>query len=139
MSREKCVILLAPQLPAGMAANAAAILGVTLGKLRPESVGPDVRDGDGGCHRGIIVSPIPVLSAPPRQLRALRERAVQEGLTAVDFSDLAQGCRTYEEFTEKLSGVPEESLTYLGLALCGERKKIDRLTGSLPLLRDRSG
>ena len=135
MRQEKCVILLPSGLGAGVAANIAAILGVTLGKLRPDLVGPDVFDQEGGCHRGIIAFPIPVLSAQAELLRELRGKALAEGLTAVDFSDLAQGCRTYEEFTEKLSGRTEGELVYLGLALYGERKKIDHLTGNLPLLR----
>ena len=133
MDREKCVILLSPSLPAGAAANVAAILGLSLGRLRPDLVGGDVRDRDGQRHRGIITLPIPVLSAPPELLRDLRRRAGD--LTAVDFSDLAQRCRTYGEFTEQMAASGEETLTYLGLALCGAKRGIDRLTGSLPLLR----
>ncbi|MDE7261111.1 MAG: DUF2000 domain-containing protein [Oscillospiraceae bacterium] len=53
----------------------------------------------------------------------------------MDFSGLAQGCRTYGEFIEKMSAVSEPELTYLGVALCGPRKQVDRLTGSIPLLR----
>lgn len=135
MYREKCVILLSPSLPIGIAANVAAVLSVTLGKLRPDAVGGDLRDQEGGLHRGIICFPIPVLSADGERLRALRRQAEEARLTAVDFTDLAQGCRTYEEYTEKLSRTPEAALRYLGVALCGERKQIDRLTGSLPLLR----
>lgn len=135
MPTEKCVILLSPALPAGMAANAAALLGVTLGRLRPDTVGADVRDREGGLHRGIITFPIPVLSADEERLRALRQQAEEAGLTAADFTDLAQGCRTYEEYIEKMGRTPEASLHYIGLALCGPKKQIDRLTGSLPLLR----
>lgn len=45
------------------------------------------------------------------------------------------GCRTYGEFVEKMAAVPERELAYLGIALCGPRKQVDRLTGSIPLLR----
>ena len=58
MCAEKCVILLSPALPIGMAANTAAVLSVTLGRLRPDTVGADVRDQEGGVHRGIITFPI---------------------------------------------------------------------------------
>lgn len=30
---------------------------------------------------------------------------------------------------------PPEALTYLGLALCGPKKQVNKLTGSLPLLK----
>ena len=56
-------------------------------------------------------------------------------LTAVDFSDLAQGCKTYGEFVEKMGRVPESDLRYLGIAICGAKRKVNRLTGSMPLLR----
>ena len=135
---EKCVMVIDKDLPLGLIANTAAILGVTLGKRMPEAVGPDVRDQSGREHLGIIAFPIPVLRGTPEGIRALRERLYEpdfQELTAVDFSDVAQSCKTYGEFTEKMREVPEEALRYFGLAVCGERKKIDRLTGSLPLLR----
>jgi hypothetical protein len=56
-------------------------------------------------------------------------------LTVVDFSDLAQGCKTYEEFIEKMGQVPESTLQYFGIAICGAKKKVNKLTGSMPLLR----
>ena len=68
----------------------------------------------------------------------MREKLYQpefQELTVVDFSDLAQGCRTYEEFICKMEQVPEEALQYLGVAICGSKKKVNQLTGSLPLLR----
>lgn len=134
----KCVMVLDGELPAGLIANTAAILGVTLGKELPEAVGPGVRDRSGREHLGIIEFPVPVLRSTPEGIRALRERLYEpefQDLTAVDFSDVAQGCKTYAEFAGRMKEVPEEELRYLGLALCGARKKVDRLTGSLPLLR----
>lgn len=53
----------------------------------------------------------------------------------VDFSDLAQGCKTYDEFIEKMGHVPESTLQYFGVAICGPKKKVNKLTGSMPLLR----
>ena len=134
MKSEKCVLVLDENLPLGLAANTAAILGVTLGKRLPEIVGADVRDGGGKEHLGIVAFPIPVLKSTPERIRALRER-IPEEVTAVDFTELAQGCRTYGEFTGKMAGTPPEELRYLGLGICGPRKAVDRLTGSLPLLR----
>lgn len=136
--KEKCVIVIDESLPLGVIANTAAILGVTLGMKRPDVVGPDVVDCGGGAHMGIIRFPVPVLKGSRERLRALRGRLFSEeyaGLTVVDFSELAQGCRTYDEFVSRMSACPEEELAYIGIALCGGRKKIDRLTGSMPLLR----
>ena len=134
----KCVLVMDPDLPLGVIANTAAICGITLGRHLPEAVGPDVRDRDGRPHLGIIKFPVPVLKADREVLRAIRERLYGPDfaeVVAVDFSDLAQGCRTYEEFLFKAADTPEADLTYLGLGLCGPKKLVDRLTGSLPLLR----
>ena len=53
----------------------------------------------------------------------------------MDFSDLAQGCNTYNEFIEKMGQVSESTLQYLGLTICGAKKQINKLTGNMPLLR----
>lgn len=138
LQTEKCVIVADGALPPGLVANTAAILGVTLGKNLPEAVGPDVADGSGVLHPGIIAFPVPILRGDRESLRALREKLRMpsfSGLFAADFSDLAQGCRTYGEFQEKLAAAPEDSLRYLGIAVCGEKKLVNRLTGNLPLLR----
>ncbi len=135
---EKCVMVIDESLPLGIAANAAAILGITLGKQVPEAVGADVRDGSGRPHLGIIAFPVPILRGGAEAIRALRETLYgpdYAGLTVVDFSDLAQSCKTYEEFTGKLGAVPEADLRYLGLAICGDKKQVNKLTGSMPLLR----
>ena len=135
---EKCVMMLDESLPRGLLANTAAILGITLGKRLPGVVGADVTDQSGSVHLGIIEFPVPILRGTPETIRQLRETLCSPGfqeLTVVDFSDLAQGCRTYGEFVEKMGRSPQSALQYLGIALCGPKKKINRLTGSMPLLR----
>ena len=135
---EKCVIVADGALPPGLIANTAAILGITLGKNLPEAVGPDVTDGSGVLHPGIIAFPVPILRGDRESLRALRERLRTppfSALFAADFSELAQGCRTYGEFQEKIAAAPEDGLQYLGVAVCGDKKLVNKLTGNLPLLR----
>ena len=125
-------------MPPGLIANTTAILGITLGKLLPEVVGEAVRDQNNNTHEGIIGFPVPILQEGPERLRAIRTALYQpefQDITSVDFTDLAQGCRSYDEFIGKMERCPESSLQYLALALCGPRKKVNRLTGNLPLLR----
>lgn len=135
---EKCVMLIDAALPLGIIANTAAILGVSLGRLRPEMVGQDVTDRDGRQHRGIVTLPVPILSGTRESIRDIRRKLYEPEfaeLIAVDFTDLAQGCRTYDEYIAKMDEVGEESLGYLGIAVCGNKKKVNKLTGSIPLLR----
>lgn len=136
--KEKCVMILDENLPLGLIANTAAIMGITLGRQLPEVVGADVLDQSGNVHLGIIEFPVPVLKGSPETIKGIRERLYQpefQELTAVDFSDLAQGCKTYDEFIGKMEQSPEDALQYFGVAVCGPKKKVNQLTGSLPLLR----
>lgn len=138
LKNEKCVMVIDEDLPLGIIANTAAIMGITLGKEMPEVVGADVRDQNGNQHLGIIEFPVPILRGSPDMIKEIREKLYHpdfQDLTVVDFSDLAQSCKTYEEFTEKMENVPESALRYFGLAICGPRKKVSKLTGSMPLLR----
>ena len=132
------MLVLDGELPAGVAANTAAILGAALGRSHPELVGEDLPDGTGEAHRGIVQVPIAILRGGREELARLWAAAhgpACEGLEVLDFSDLAQGCRTYGEYAEKLSGRGPETLRWLGIGLCGPQKLVNRLTGSLPLLR----
>lgn len=135
---QKCVIVLDEALPVGILANTAAILGITLGKQLPACVGPDVPDASGKQHAGIISMPVPILKADRKTLRCLRETLYSPAfvdLLAVDFSDVAQSCNEYEDYIRKAGVTHEEAHNYLGIALCGNKKKVSRLTGSMPLLR----
>lgn len=134
----KCVMILDETLPLGLIANTAAIMGITLGKEFPEVIGADVIDQNGSRHSGIIQIPIPILRGSTEKIRQIREKLCQpdsQDLKFVDFSDLAQGCKHYDEFIEKMCQTPEEKLQYLGLAIYGAKKKINQLTGSMPLLK----
>ncbi len=143
-SEKKCVMALDASLPLGILANTAAILGVTLGLRFPELAGPDVVDGSGGNHPGIVQLPIPILKGSEELLHSLHEKISEEAsafpagdsdLFVVDFSGIAQGCLTYDEYIRKMRDTPEADQRYLGLALYGPKKKVNHLTGSLPLLR----
>ena len=71
-------------------------------------------------------------------IKSIREKLYEPGLsdlTMVNFSDLAQGCKTHDEFIEKMKDVPETDLNYYGVAICGAKKKVNKLTGSMALLR----
>ncbi len=134
----KCVMVIDEELPTGIMVNTAAILGITLGKLEPAFVGPDVTDGSGLTHKGIVTQPIPVLKGNKELLNNLREKLFTpefEELSVVDFSDVAQSCHVYEQYIDTAEGKQESEFEYLGVILYGNKKKVNKLTGSMPLLR----
>lgn len=132
----KCVMVVDERLPMGLAVNAAGVLAVTLGRRVETIVGPDVADASGEAHAGIVSIPIPVLNAGAEAIGQLRSRAADaDGMFVVDFTDIAQTSKTYDEYTRRMETSPREDLGYLGVALYGDKKLINKLTGSLPLLR----
>ena len=62
VENEKCVIVVDENLPFGIIANTAAILGITMGMKMPDVVGNDVLDLEGNPHMGIIQFPVPILT-----------------------------------------------------------------------------
>lgn len=65
LENEKCVMIIDENLPLGIIANTAAIMGITLGKKMPEVVGSNVTDQSGKEHLGIIEFPVPILKGSP--------------------------------------------------------------------------
>lgn len=134
----KCVLLIDSELPLGLLANTAAVLALTIGKRVGGIIGPDVVDGSGHIHTGITTIPLPILKSTQEDLHVLKQKISSEAfldLLVVDFSNAAQTTKTYEEYTKKIATYSSEDLQYLGIALYGDRKKINKLTGNLSLLR----
>ena len=135
---EKCVMVINSELPLGLIANTAGILGITLGKLAPQIVGEDVVDQSGNTHLGVVAIPVPILSVSTEKLKKIREQLYQpefSDLIVVDFSDIAQRCKNYPEYIEKAAQASEAQITYFGIGLYGPKKRVNKLTGDLPLLR----
>lgn len=132
----KCVMVISESLPVGLAVNAAGVLAATLGRKVESLVGPDVVDGSGERHAGLVKIPIPVLKADEEAIRDVRSRASGvEGLLVVDVTQTAQSSRTYEEYEDRMALTDGNGLGYLGVALYGEKRSVNKLTGNLPLLR----
>lgn len=135
---QKCVIVLDEALPVGLLANAAAVLATAVGRRRPEVVGADLPDASGRIHPGLVQLTLPILRASRAELADVAQRAHQlpgDAVLVIGFSEAAQRARTYEGYAAALAATPTADLQYLGLALCGDRAAVARLTGALRLLR----
>ncbi len=133
----KVAIVVDAALPPGLAANTAAVLTLTLGCQVESLIGPELKDADGSPHTGITTVPIPILTAHADTVKAIRNRAMSdhEDLLIVDFTDCAQRTRTYDDYARLLGAATDNDITYLGVAIHGPRKQVQKLTGSLPLMR----
>ena len=138
MNYEKCVMIIDEQLPLGIIANTAAIMGITLGKSIPEVVGKDVYDKTGNKHLGIITFPVPILKGDIQTIKTIRKKLYEpefSDLIVIDFSDIAQMSKSYTEFITKMQSITETELNYIVITLCGTKKKMNKLTGNIALLK----
>lgn len=137
MENKKCVLLIDETLPIGLIANTATVLGVSLGKELPSVVGVDTRDAVGVKHAGITALPFPILKSTSEDIKKLRQKATEmsPNLLIIDFTDVAQSALHYQDYIEKSKKTSTDDFNYLGLALYGDKKQINKLTGSLGLLR----
>ncbi len=132
---ERYVLVLDEALPPGLAANAAAVLALSIGARFPGLPGPDLVDADAAVHPGLIPMGLPVLSAPADRLGALRATAFTAGLHVIDFPTAGQQTTDYTAFAAAVAETPTAALAYLGVALCGPSRAVRKLTGGFPLLR----
>ena len=134
--RPRVAIVLDESLGAGLGANAAAVLAVTLSALVPGLPGPDVVDRDGTSYPGLIPIGLPILKASRADLHAMHELARRmAGVTVVTFPYHGQQTTDYAEFASRVAASSTDEIEHIGLALHGPRKQVGKLVGQLPLLR----
>ncbi len=131
---QRCVAVIDAGLAAGKAANAAAVMALTLGARHPDLVGEPLIDAAGNMHAGLIPIGIPVLGAPVDDLPRIREKAIEAGLTVIDFPAHGQQTTDYGEFRELMGATNPGDVRYLGVMLFGRKKKVGRIVGKYALL-----
>ncbi len=136
LKKKKYVIVIDHELSVGLMANTAAVLSSSIGRLAQEIIGPDLHDRSGATHLGIVTIPIAILKADQLRIKQIRDEAAQaDSLVLVDFCNVAQVSKTYDDYRARLSNTPVDKLHYLGIALFGNAKEVARLTGNLGLMR----
>ncbi len=134
----KCVMVVDAGLPLGLLANTVAVLAISIGDRVKGIVGEDVRDLDGTLHAGITEAIVPLLKGDSALIKGLREKLLaipENSLYYVDFCDAAQESKRYEDYSDRLAQTPADELRYLGIAIYGPDKDVNKLTGSIGLLR----
>jgi len=131
---KRCVIVVDASLPAGRAANAAAVIALTLGKRHPYLAGPDLVDRSGFAHPGLIPIGIAVLGAPASELGAIREKALARGVDVIGFPAQGQETTDYAAFGAAVAEVGTEALAYVGVGVFGPRKAVGKVVGKYALL-----
>ncbi|ASA58178.1 DUF2000 domain-containing protein [Vibrio gazogenes] len=135
-SKHKCTIIVDQDLHPGLAINAASVIGISFGKTVNNLVGPDMQSMDNVNYPGVIYSPLPVLLSTGEHIQNLLAIAEQdEQIYTMPFSALAQSCKTYDEYGERISSVTSQHIELVAIGMIGPKKTINKLTGNLPLFK----
>ncbi len=132
---ERCVIVVDEELAPGLAANAAAVLAVTLGASAPALLGPELVDGDGREQPGLIDRGLPILRGSRAQLAEVAKRAEDADAGVVGLPTFGQQTTDYAAFRERLATTPGADVVHLALLVHGPKRTVNKLTGNLSLLR----
>jgi len=125
-------------LPAGIIANATAALGISLASAVDGLIGKKLYDKDERLHQGITNIPIPILTLSKRELRIRYDDLLEKNdpeILVIGFSEIAQKSLNYDDYGIKLAAARKDEIEYLGICIYGPKKKINKLTGNLKMLR----
>ena len=131
------VVVLDDDLALGLKTNTAAVLSLTLGNKIEGLIGSDLLDKDGNKHVSLTTIPLPILKCTADQLRDTYNQAYELGneLLLVDITDAAQTTKNYQDYQIKLEQAGTDTLQFLGIAMAGPARLINKLTGSMGLVR----
>lgn len=134
----KCIMIVDESLPTGIIANTTAALGISLASVVNGLSGKKLLDKDGREHQGITNTPIPILASAKEEIKAKYDELLEKNdsdIYAIGFSEIAQKSLSYDDYGIKLLGANKDEIDYLGLCLYGPKRKINKLTGNLKMLR----
>jgi len=135
----KFVLLLNRKLDPGIAMNAAAHMVAALMDRAAATDTEHMRfldyaDADGGAHPVSGLSLIVLRADNSNKIRTARQRAIDENILFVDFTESMTG-DTYVEQLQRTKSLRESELNYYGICMFGEKEKIDGFTSRFSLWR----
>lgn len=137
----KCTMIIDEDLPIGIIANTAAALGISLASEIGGLTGKKLMDADGREHEGITNIPIPILALSKEKLKEKYDEILQnrdQDLKIIGFNDVAQSSLSYDDYEIKLASTSKKQISYLGICIYGPKKKVNKLTGNLRMLRKKA-
>ncbi|MCW2258340.1 hypothetical protein M2263_004431 [Providencia alcalifaciens] len=135
-SVDRCVIVINQNLPLGLAINAASIVGVGIGNKIKQLIGQDLISIDGIDYPGVISSSLPILKATNEMIKKIQiDCSKLEGVYFLPFSLIAQSCKNYDDYVQKLTSAQDQDIQIAAIGLVGKKSKINKLTGNLLLFK----
>lgn len=135
----KVVIILNERVDAGRLMNACAHVALGFGASRTADQSAslrllDYKDAAGESHSCISALSIVVLKANANQLRTLRQKAREAGVSCIDFvSTMTEG--SFLDQLERTKWTSPDELVYFGVLLFGTHEELRPLTRKYSLFR----
>lgn len=131
----KGVLIVDESLSPGLKANIAAVLSLSLGRKHPEVIGQSVKNSDKLEMEGITKIPLPILQAARSEIKRIYLENFLSDLYLVIFNDSALSAKLYPDYMERILLQSSEDMVVHGLLAYGGKKPINKICGSLQLLR----
>lgn len=129
----KVALVIRADLPAWQKLNVAAFLATGIAAAAPEALGEPYVDGAGRPYGRMLGQPILIFAADGDQLRAVRDNALERGLTLVPY--VAAMFATGHDAANRAAFRAEDPAApdLVGLALRGPKKAVDKTVKGLAL------
>lgn len=130
----KAVIIIKPDLPTGLLANAIACITSGLFTNEQDLVG-NIINGSDVSYIPITKIPILILKPGKTPLADLCRLAQKKELKYMAFTKEAQTTTNYEEYEKRVRDKSLNDVSLVGLGIVGEEKIVNAISGNLPMLR----
>jgi len=130
----KTAVVLRKDLAAWQMANVAAFLIGGLAGTHAHIMGEPYRDADGRSYTALIREPVFVFGATLEELRRTHQRALSRELVPAIYIEPMFHTTNDADNRAAVLACPADSLDFVGIAIHGPRKVVDKVTNSLRFL-----
>ena len=130
----KTAMVLRKDLAAWQMANVAAFLAGGLAGTHSHMMGEPYRDADNRSYTALIREPVFVFGATLDELRRTHQRALSRELVPAIYIEPMFHTTNDADNRAAVLACPADSLDFVGIAIHGPRKVIDKVTNSLRFL-----
>jgi len=113
--------------------NVTAFLVSGFGTRWPDVVGEPYRDASGGEYLSMFGVPVLVFGADAAAIRRAFDRARSRGLGIAVYTDELFATNNDRDNRAAVAGVQTDKLTLAGVAVCGDRRTVDKALDRLKL------
>jgi len=133
--QQKAALILSDELNAGLKANIATVLGMSLASANPQLIGESTLTKDNVTFPGITRIPIPVLESDIATIRNIADEAERRECWKACFTDAALSTKNYQDYRTATMNSLSDNLIIYGLVMFGDKKTVNQIVGSLSLVK----